>query len=86
MSEENIMKVIDEDGNEIEVEILLTFDNDETGKSYVIFQSLDDEDEVYAYSYTEDGNLDAIDDDKEYEMCQEVLNAFIDEDLLDDWK
>ena len=84
MSEENIMKVIDEDGNEIEVEILLTFDNDETGKSYVIFQSLDDEDEVYAYSYTEDGNLDAIDDDKEYEMCQEVLNAFIDEDLLDD--
>ena len=84
MSEENIMKVIDEDGNEIEVEILLTFDNDETGKSYVIFQSLDDEDEVYAYSYTEDGNLDAIEDDKEYEMCQEVLNAFIDEDLLNE--
>ena len=84
MSEENIMKVIDEDGNEIEVEILLTFDNDETGKSYVIFQSLDDEDEVYAYSFTEDGNLDAIDDDKEYEMCQEVLNAFIDEDLLNE--
>ena len=84
MSEENIMKVIDENGNEIEVEILLTFDNDETGKSYVIFQSLDDEDEVYAYSYTEDGNLDAIDDDKEYEMCQEVLNAFIDEDLLNE--
>ncbi len=83
MSEKNIMKIVDENGDEIEVEILLTFDDEERNKSYVIFQSLDNEDEVFAYSYTDDGNLDAIEDEKEYEMCQEVLNAFIDEDLLD---
>ncbi|MBF1101122.1 MAG: DUF1292 domain-containing protein, partial [Solobacterium sp.] len=34
----------------------------------------------YAYSYNEDGSMDEVVDEEEWEMCQEVLGAFISED------
>ncbi len=81
--DENIILVTDENGEEYELEILFTFDDEESNKSFVILRSLDDEEEIIPYSYNEDGELIPV-DEKEWDMCQEVLNAFLDEGLLDE--
>ena len=46
---------LDENGNEVEMEIVLTFEVE--NKNFVLFKSFED-DEVYAYTYDEDGNLE----------------------------
>jgi len=78
--EDKRMMLTDEEGNEHEVEILLTFEDPKSGKNFVLFMDPAEEDAVYAYTYDEDGNLDQVTDEKEWEMCQEVLGAFIKED------
>ena len=81
MIENNTMMITDDAGNEREVEILLTFENDDKTKKYVLFTDPTDEDgNVYAYSYNEDGSMDEVVDEEEWEMCQEVLCAFISDD------
>jgi uncharacterized protein YrzB (UPF0473 family) len=76
METDNVMTIIDDEGNERNVEILLTFENEETGKQYVLFSDPDDEDSVYAYTYTDDGELNSI-DDEDVEMCEEVIQAYL---------
>ena len=81
MIENNTMMITDDTGNEREVEILLTFKNEDKTKKYVLFTDpTDEEGNVYAYSYNEDGSMDEVVDEEEWEMCQEVLGAFISED------
>lgn len=81
MIENNTMMITDDTGNEREVEILLTFENEDKTKKYVLFTDpMDEEGNVYAYSYNEDGSMDEVVDEEEWEMCQEVLGAFISED------
>lgn len=75
------MIITDDSGQEHEVEILLTFDDEKHGKNYVLFTDPQDpEGNVFAYTYDEDGNLEEVTDEDEFEMCQEVLNTFQDED------
>ena len=82
MLETKNMKLTDPDGNEFEVEIVLTFDSPE-GKHFVLFKDPNDEDEnVYPYAYDDEGNMFIVDDEKELEMCEEVLGAFEDEEDL----
>lgn len=81
MSEDNTIVVIDENGNEVEMEIVLTFEVDD--KKFVLFKRFEDDD-VYAYTYDEDGNLEAVEDEKDLDICSEVLATFQDEDLIDD--
>ena len=51
-------------------------------KKYVIFQNPANLDgEVYASCYDEEGNLLPIETDEEWEMVEEVLGAFDEEDL-----
>ena len=81
MIENNTMMITDDTGNEREVEILQTFENEDKTKKYVLFTDpTDEEGNVYAYSYNEDGSMDEVVDEEEWEMCQEVLGAFISED------
>jgi uncharacterized protein YrzB (UPF0473 family) len=76
MEETNRMTITDESGQEREVEILLTFD-DGKGRNFVLFRDPQSSDgDVYAYTYDEDGNLNEVSDEKDWEMCQEVLGAF----------
>lgn len=78
---ENGIILTDENGNEKEMEIVLTFDNEETGRNYVLITDPEDEEgEVFAYAYDEEGNLEAIEDETEYALCSEVLGAFISEE------
>lgn len=83
MVETNRMTIINDEGQEIEVEIILTFDNDKNGKSYVLFTDPEDpEGNVYAYSYTEDGEMQEVETEEEWNMCEEVLGAFMNEESL----
>ncbi len=83
--ETETMTIIDESGKEIMYEIVLTFNSDETNKSYVIYKLPGEEnDEVFASSYNEDnkegGDLLPIESDVEWDMIEEVLNTFLDEE------
>ena len=85
MTERNTMIITDESGQEREVEILLTFEDESTGHSFVLFTDPQDEEgNVYAYRYDEDGNLNEVTEESEWEMCQEVLGAFSNEDEEDE--
>lgn len=68
--------VIDGNGNEHLMEILFTYDNEERGTSYVFFFDPSDPDEIISMRYTEDGELEEIDDDEEYAEVEEVFNAY----------
>ena len=89
--EKNIT-IVDDQGNEQLCEVLFTFENEEFGKSYVLYypiESKDDEEvEILASSFTpnedgENGELQPIpeDSDAEWDMIEETLNTFLaDED------
>ena len=83
--ENETMVVVDDQGNEVLYEIVLTFKSDVTNKSYVIYKLPgDDEEEVYASSFDETeengGDLKPIETDEEWDMIEEVLNAFVEEE------
>lgn len=79
--EENRMILTDDEGSKQEMEIIFTLEPDNSDNKYVLFTSLDDEDEnVYAARYTDDGELDMDLSDEELAMCEEALGAFSEED------
>ncbi|MDR1568417.1 MAG: DUF1292 domain-containing protein [Streptococcaceae bacterium] len=90
--EREFITLVDDEGNETLFEILLTIDGtEEYGKKYVLLVptgvSDDEEVEIQAYSYTEnedgtEGDLQAIPEDSavEWDMIEEVFNAFVDEE------
>jgi len=81
--EKMIIKVVDENGKEIECEVLFTFESSETNKSYVVYTD-DSKDEegntkVYASSYvaSEDGEIKQtfpIETEEEWKIIEIVLN------------
>ncbi len=88
--EENMITIIDEDGNEQLHEILLTFDLDDYDKQYVVFAPVgnegeEDDDLIHVASFIPDetgevGTLNDIEDDKEWAMVEEVINTFFDDE------
>ncbi|MBQ1439647.1 MAG: DUF1292 domain-containing protein [Solobacterium sp.] len=77
---DNRITLSDENGKEVEMEILLTFDDEEKGIHYVLIHSSDpNDDTVLPYRYDEDGNLEPVDDPEGFEMCNEVLGAYLGE-------
>lgn len=75
---ENKIVVIDENDQEVEMEILFTFESEELGRQYVLYLNPEDETgEVFASAYTQDGDLLEISDEKEWEMIEEVFEAFV---------
>ncbi len=83
-NEDRTLRVVDEEGNEKDFEIVLTFKSDQTGKSYVVYKEPGDSDEVFAASYdendTDGGALVPIESDEEWDIIEEVLNTFMEED------
>ena len=76
--EENIIVITDDQGNEIEYEILFTFDNEENGNSYVVyFDPNEDEPSAQASIFTEDGRLLPIENPDEWELVEEVFASFV---------
>lgn len=85
MLDSNCLYVHDEEGNEVKMTILFTFDSPD-GKQYVLFTNPEDASgEVYASAYNDKGELLPIETDEEWDMVEEVLNTFIqDEEEADD--
>ena len=82
--EEKRIFVLDEDGNETEYEIVLTFNSPKTHKDYVVYKLLGDTQDVMAAIYDESNNeggrLLEIESEEEFQMIQDVLDAFMEED------
>jgi uncharacterized protein YrzB (UPF0473 family) len=73
----NCLYVNDEEGNEQKMTILFTFDSPDYNASYVVFQDpLGAEDQVYAARYDDQGSLLPIESDEEWDMVEEVINTF----------
>lgn len=85
MLETNSLFVKDEDGNEKEMEILFTFEDEERKKNYVVFCDPNaEDDEVFASVYDAEGNLLPVESDAEWTMIEEVLGAFQEEETDDE--
>ena len=76
----NTFSMIDENGNEVVYDVLFTFDNDETGKSYIAYtdNTRDDAGNIQVYASTYDpenpeGKLEAIETDKEWKIIETIL-------------
>ncbi len=72
--------VTDGNGNEIEYEILFTFDSDETKKSYIVFTDNNKDKDgsiiTYAATYEKDGEkliLKDIETDREWNLIESIL-------------
>lgn len=84
---DNEMVVTDGEGKEHLMHILFTYDNEERKTSYVFFYEVGDKDEnVIVMKYTEDGELNDIEDDEEYEEVEEVFNAWQEDPKIQDLK
>lgn len=76
----------DELGNELVARIILTFESEEFNKSYVVYQFVDDEEEeeYHAASFDpedgDEGQLGQIETDEEWDLVEEVLESFLEED------
>ncbi|MPW26306.1 DUF1292 domain-containing protein [Alkalibaculum sp. M08DMB] len=79
---ENTIILLDEEGNEVELELIITMEKE--GTEYALLKNLEDEsDDMFAFRIDEDGEgdiLTPIEDDDEIEMIQEMYNEIIKED------
>lgn len=81
MLDSNSLYVKDEKGNEKKMTILFTFDSEDTKSQYVVFQDPESEDgEVYASRYDDKGQLLPIESDEEWDMVEEVINTFVEDE------
>ena len=87
LKNDNEMVVTDSEGKEHLMHILFTYDNEERACSYVFFYEVgDNEENVIAMRYSEDGELEEIDDDEEYDEVEEVFNAWQDDPKIQEIK
>ncbi len=80
---ENEIIVVDEDGTEYPMEILMTYENDERCAKYVLCYETDAPDDIFAFRYDDEHNLTEVIDDEELDEVEEVLNAFQDDSSED---
>ena len=78
---DNKILITREDGSEVELTILLTFENEELGYKYVLYYDENDENgEVLPFRYNEDTHeLSELETEEEWELANEVLETFLDE-------
>lgn len=81
-------KVVNDDGIEVECEVLFTFESEETGKNYIVYtdNTLDEDDntKVFASIYNPDEEetvLQPIETDEEWAIIEKILDALQNDDL-----
>ena len=69
-----------EDGSEVELTILLTFESKELGYKYVLYYDENDESgEVLPFRYDEETHeLHELETEEEWDLANEVLESFLD--------
>ena len=84
---EKQMVVTDNEGKEHLMQILFTYDNEERKTSYVFFYDTEDpNEEVVVMRYFENGELEPVEDDEEYDEVEEVFNAWQEDPKIQDLK
>ena len=84
---EDEMLITTPEGEEKVMKILFTFDNEQRKKSYVFLYDEKNEDEVLLFSYDEKtSSLAEVEDDEEYKEAEEVLNAFYEDEKIQEIK
>ena len=86
MEEKMTFKLFDDNGKEIECEVLFTFESDETGKNYMVYtdntKDADGNTKVYAAIYNPDEDetkLKPIETDHEWTIIQKILDELQEE-------
>jgi uncharacterized protein YrzB (UPF0473 family) len=90
--EEDRIVIPDENGEEHLFDILFSFDVEETNQSYIVVQPVeameeDDEESGEVFAFRFEGDLDGdfnlfpIETDQEWDMVEEMLNTFVEEEL-----
>ena len=81
MEEKMTFKVVNDEGKEVECEVLFTFESDETKKNYIVYtdNTLDEEGntKVYASIYNPDEDetkLLPIETDREWKIIETILD------------
>lgn len=93
LDDDSQITLIDEDGNEELYNVLFTFDSEDYKKSYVLLYpsnvSENEDIEVQAFSFKSNdngivasGDLYPIENDEEWNMVEEVLNTFLNDDKI----
>lgn len=87
MKEKNVFTVLDEEGKEVQCEVLFTFDSDETGKHYIIYtdNTTDEEGNTKVFASTFDPEnektaLGAIETEKEWKIIETILDSLQNKD------
>jgi len=85
---DDVITLVDDNGNETLFNILFTFDSEDFDHSYILLYpadaAADDEVDIQAYIFNPDdgdnGELKLIESDDEWDMVEQVLNTFLAED------
>lgn len=81
------MIITTEDGEEKLMKILFTYESEARKKQYVFLYEKDDEENVLVFSVNEnDNSLEEIEDDEEYNEAEEVFNAYMNDEKIQDLK
>ena len=74
----NEILVTDDQGNEKKFTVLFTFNSEETGKKYVLYyDENEDEPDIFASIFEDEGHLFEIDSPDEWDMIEEVFSSFM---------
>lgn len=84
--EKNSFTVIDQNGEEKSYDVLFTFDNDETKKSYIVYtdNTLDEKGNIEVYASIYDpkdpkSKLEEITSEKEWKVIETILSSIEEE-------
>ena len=81
MLDSNSLYVVDEDGSEKRMTILFTFENEQYGRQYVVFEDpQDDSCQVFASAFDDEGSLLPLESEEEWAMVEEVIGAFAEDE------
>ena len=81
------MIITNEKGEEKVMKILFSYESEQRGKEYVFLYEKDDEENVLVFSVNgEDNSLEEIENDEEYAEAEEVFNAYMNDEKIQEIK
>ena len=81
------MIITNESGEEKVMKILFTYESEQRHKEYVFLYEKDNEDNVLVFAVNKDGeSLEEIEDDEEYAEAEEVFNAYMNDEKIQEIK
>lgn len=81
------MVITTDSGEEKVMKILFTYESEERKSQYVFLYEKDDEDNVMVFKVNEkDQSLEEIEDDDEYSEAEEVFNAYMSDEKIQEIK